>query len=80
MKIKYLILILIFLVSCTAKYITIPLSQTPSFYEPNNNINTSKELIKEYQKSIIKISEWQIWYNVQTGSNYYKIRGSNNGT
>ncbi|CCG55771.1 hypothetical protein WESB_0300 [Brachyspira pilosicoli WesB] len=79
-RIKYLMLMVIFLVSCTTKYITVPLSKPPSFYEPNNNISTSKELIKEYQRSIIKISEWQSWYNVQSGSNYYKIKGNNNGT
>ena len=69
MKIKYLILILIFLVSCTAKYITIPLSQPPSFYKPNNNINTSKELIKEYQKNEIEMIDGEVNIDIDISNN-----------
>ncbi|MEI0605206.1 hypothetical protein R4K55_13400 [Brachyspira alvinipulli] len=69
---KYILIIIlsIFIVSCqTAKYVTIPLSEPPNIYKPNENITTQKELLKEYQRSLIKIAEWQKWYNVQIYSN-----------
>ncbi len=30
--------------------------------------------MRRYQESIIKIGEWQLWYNIQTGTNYYKYK------
>lgn len=72
---KYIILIIIysiFIISCkTTEYVTVPLTEPPSIYNPSDNITTQKELLKEYQRSLIKISEWQKWYNIQIFSNYY---------
>lgn len=69
-----LLLLFIFLVGCAAqvKYITIPMSRPPAMFIVED-IQTDKQLIKEYQKSIIKITEWQKWYNIQVGSNYFKF-------
>lgn len=69
-----LLLLFIFLVGCAAqvKYITTPMSRPPAMFTLED-IQTDKQLIKEYQKSIIKITEWQKWYNIQVGSNYFKF-------
>ena len=72
-----LLLLFIFLVGCSTqvKYITIPMSRPPAMFIVED-IQTDKQLIKEYQKSIIKITEWQKWYNIQVGSNYFKFTNS----
>lgn len=69
-----LLLLFIFLVGCAAqvKYITIPMNRPPAMFIVEY-IQTDKQLIKQYQKSIIKITEWQKWYNIQVGSNYFKF-------
>ena len=69
-----LIFLLIFLAGCSTqvKYITIPMSRPPAMFTLED-IQTDKQLIKQYQKSIIKITEWQKWYNIQVGSNYFKF-------
>ena len=69
-----LLLLLIFLAGCSTqvKYITIPMSRPPAMFTLED-IQTDKQLIKQYQKSIIKITEWQKWYNIQVGSNYFKF-------
>ena len=67
-------LLLIFLAGCSTqiKYITTPMSRPPAMFTLED-IQTDKQLIKQYQKSIIKITEWQKWYNIQVGSNYFKF-------
>lgn len=69
-----LLFLFIFLAGCSTqvKYITIPMSEPPAIFIVED-IQTDKQLIKEYQKSIIKITEWQKWYNIQVGSNYFKF-------
>lgn len=54
--------------------VTIPLTPPPDFYIPNANIKYERDFLKEYQNSLKTITEWQLWYNVQVGSNYYKIK------
>ncbi|MEI0528580.1 hypothetical protein R4J00_08015 [Brachyspira intermedia] len=64
-EIRFLLL-LIFLVSCSSvKYVTISMSNPPDIYKPNI-IKTEKDFLYEYKRSLIKISEWQNWYNIQT--------------
>lgn len=66
------IISILFLISCqTTKYIIIPLTDPPTIYIPPKEIRTQKEFLKEYQKTLIKISEWQKWYNTQISSNYF---------
>lgn len=76
MKLKYIffLLFLVFLAGCSTqiKYITIPMSEPPAIFIVED-IQTDKQLIQGYQKSIIKITEWQKWYNIQVGSNYFKF-------
>lgn len=48
-----------------------PLTPPPTFYIPNTNIKNQRDFLKEYQNSLKKIKQWQFWYNVQVGSNYY---------
>ena len=76
MKLKYIffLLFLIFLAGCSTqvKYITIPMSTPPAMFIVED-IQTDKQLIQGYQKSIIKITELQKWYNIQVGSNYFKF-------
>ena len=68
------IFLLFFLAGCSTqvKYITTPMSRPPAMFIVED-IQTDKQLIKQYQKSIIKITEWQKWYNIQVGSNYFKF-------
>lgn len=76
-----LLLLFIFLAGCSTqvKYITIPMSRPPAMFIVED-IQTDKQLIKEYQKSIIKITEWQKWYNIQVGSNYFKFTNGSEKT
>ncbi len=69
-----LLLLFIFLAGCSTqvKYITTPMSRPPAIFIVED-IQTDKQLIQGYQKSIIKITEWQKWYNIQVGSNYFKF-------
>lgn len=62
----------ILLISCAAKvkYITIPLTDPPTRYEPYI-IENNKDALLEYQEAGKKIIRWQNWYNTQVGSNYY---------
>ena len=67
---KYLIILFSFFVisCCSTKYITVPFTSPPNIYNPSI-VYTEKELIIEYKRSLMKISEWQNWYNVQTNIN-----------
>jgi hypothetical protein len=74
-KMKYrFLLLLIFIAGCSTqtKYITTPMSEPPTVFIIDD-IKSDKQLIKSYQKSVIKITEWQKWYNIQVGSNYFKF-------
>lgn len=74
-KILLLLFLIFYLTSCTTvKYITIPLTAPPEPYTiKEGSINTQKELFKEYQKTLIKLNEWQKWYNIQAASNYFRF-------
>ena len=65
--------ILIVLISCSTKtkYVKTPLSAPPEIFiiKPASN---RQDLMRNYQESIIKIGEWQLWYNIQVQTNYYK--------
>ncbi len=67
---KYLIFLCSFFVisCCSTKYITIPLTSPPDIYNPGI-VYTENDIIMEYKRSLMKISEWQNWYNVQTNIN-----------
>ncbi|MEI0703013.1 hypothetical protein [Brachyspira intermedia] len=67
---KYLIFLCSFFVisCCSTKYITVPLTTPPNIYNPGI-VYTEKDIIREYKRSLMKISEWQNWYNVQTNIN-----------
>lgn len=54
----------------TTKYITIPLTTPPDIYYISD-YTSRRELYLEYINSLKTIKEWQLWYNVQVGSNYY---------
>lgn len=54
----------------TTKYIRIPMSTPPDIYYISD-YNSIKGLELEHINSLQKILEWQLWYNVQVGSNYY---------
>lgn len=58
----------IFFTSCsTVKYVTVPLSPPPKPYKvTEGQIKTQKDLFKEYQKTLIKLNEWEAWYSIQT--------------
>lgn len=65
-----LLLSVIFFISCTTKYVTVPLSPPPEPYIVNEGqIKSQKELFKEYQKALIKLNEWEAWYSIQTNIN-----------
>ena len=71
MKLIIVFVLGLFISGCSSvKYVTVPLSKPPEIYNPNK-IYTEKDFLKEYKRSLIKISEWQNWYNIQVGSNYF---------
>lgn len=82
LKLFYLMLgvfiIAVLLTSCKTIQV-IPLSTPPVMYEPHQ-VDTVKDLSREYQESIIKIIEWQKWFNIQVSSNYYHSSGVEDGT
>lgn len=55
----------------TTKYIRISMSTPPDIYYISD-YNSIKGLELEHINSLQKILEWQLWYNVQVGSNYYQ--------
>lgn len=67
-KLLLIIFLLIFFTSCTTvKYVTVPLSPPPEPYEIEmGQIRSQKQLFKEYQKTLIKLNEWEAWYSIQT--------------
>ena len=68
---RLLFFFLLILSSCTTtKYVTVPLTKAPEFYiaPETNSITTIKDLVNEYRNTVIKISEWQDWYVVQTNT------------
>ncbi len=63
----------LFLASCSnTKY---AIASPPESYIPTTP-TTDRELILEWQRSLIKIKEWQTWYNIQVGSNYFYTNSS----
>ena len=69
-KILFLFLIMFFTSCTTVKYVTVPLSPPPEPYSINEGqIKTQKDLFKEYQKTLIKLNEWEAWYRIQTNIN-----------
>ena len=75
MKISLIIFLIMALIGCTS--INANLSTPPSKHDIIRP-TTDKELIYEWQKSAIKIKEWQAWFNIQIGSNYYTNEIKNN--
>lgn len=67
---KLLLLLLFLMIGCTTKYIKAPLSSPPKEYIPKK-VQTENDFLLEYRNSLIKIKEWQSWYNIQAGSNYF---------
>lgn len=57
-------------ISCSHTRLVTISSTPPEMYEIKN-IETTKDLIDEYRKSVMKVAEWQNWYNTEVGSNYY---------
>ena len=55
----------------TTKYITKPLTTPPEPYRINQ-MNSAQDLVYEYRRAIMKISEWQVWYDIQVGTNYFR--------
>lgn len=64
---KLLLLLLILNTGCASPQI---ISTPPEVFHPQR-ATTDKELIIEWQQSLIKIKEWQTWYDIQVGSNYF---------
>ena len=75
----FLLLIIIFLISCRTqiKYITIPLSTPPDKYYISD-YTTKKELYFEYQHALMTIKEWQLWYNLNARTNYFNYKDITN--
>jgi len=64
---KLLLLLLIINIGCATPQV---ISTPPQAYHPTHP-STDKELLFEWQSSLIKIKEWQVWYDIQVGSNYF---------
>ena len=67
MKTLILILLSILFVGCCSPQV---ISTPPNIYNPTRPTN-DKELIKEWQGSLMQIKKWQAWYDIQVGSNYF---------
>ena len=67
MKTLILILLSILFIGCCSPQV---ISTPPQVYIPTRP-TTDKDLIKEWQGSLIKIKEWQSWYDIQVGSNFF---------
>ena len=74
-KLSVLVFSALILISCSTKikYVKVPLSTPPEIFIIKSATNR-QDLMRRYQESIIKIGEWQLWYNIQTGTNYYKYK------
>ena len=71
------LLINLFFLSCSSINKSVcDLTPPPSIYIIKD-INTKKDLLKNYKDATIKISHWQNWYNIQVGSNYFSYSNSN---
>lgn len=57
----------------TVKTYKVPLTTPPVKYYISD-YTTKKELYVEYQHALMTIKEWQLWYNVNAGSNYYSYK------
>lgn len=66
----FLLLLSLFSISCKTVSYDIKLSPPPSQHYINN-VENRQDLYKEYTKSVMKISEWQNWYNIQIKSNHF---------
>ena len=74
-KLSVLVFSALILTSCSTKikYVKVPLSTPPEIFIIKS-VTNRQDLMRRYQESIIKIGEWQLWYNIQTGTNYYKYK------
>lgn len=74
-KLICIFVILSFFIACktteSVKVVTKPLTVPPDPYRINQ-MNSAQDLVFEYRRAIMKISEWQVWYDIQIGSNYYR--------
>lgn len=61
----------------TTGYKVRPLSTPPLKYYISD-YKTKKELYFEYQHALMTIKEWQLWYNVNSGSNYFNYNDITN--
>lgn len=73
----FLLLLIIILTACktTEKivYKTKPLTVPPDPYFINN-MNSARDLVYEYRRAIMKISEWQVWYDIQIETNHFQYQ------
>lgn len=72
---RFLLFLFIFIcASCKTQtvYVTKPLTTPPAIYVVEDNVSSVKDLLTEYRRAVIKVSEWQLWYDVQVETNHYK--------
>lgn len=77
----FIIFIAIIIIGCQTKerYIKVPLSTPPEkYYIPK--IEDKRDLIKAYQEATMRISEWQLWYNINNRTNYFNYEKKHYGS
>lgn len=67
MKKLLLLLLLSISIGCATPQV---ISTPPDAFHPQRP-TTDKQLISQWQMSLIRIKEWQAWYDIQIGSNYF---------
>ncbi len=67
-KLITILILSVALIGCSTTTTTV--ARPPKAYHPSRP-STDKELIFEWQQSLIKIKEWQVWYDIQIGSNHF---------
>lgn len=80
--IKLFVILSFLIVACATKekivVKTKPLTTPPEEYKINQ-MNSSQDLIYEYRRAIIKISEWQTWYDINAETNHFRYSPTTNG-
>ncbi|CCY78551.1 putative uncharacterized protein [Brachyspira sp. CAG:700] len=67
-------IIIISVMACQTriKYMKVPLTKPPEkYYIPQ--IADKRDLIEAYRQSVMRISQWQVWFNIQSETNYFQF-------
>lgn len=74
-QIKFLFLLIFFISCTTVKEVkvrdTTHFTQPPEPYIPESRVTSTKQLLKEYNRTVKIILEHEFWYDLNFNTNYY---------